>query len=226
MSYQSAYTGSQIDEAVRHVQGALYNGTTDLVSTTALNSRLSSYSTTAQMNSAINTSNTAQFPVGSVYITSTNATPGTYLGGTWTLIDKQLARAQVDAFTPTLGNSSTASVEGHVGGHMVHLVFSFTTKNSFSDANGSDIITINPNKFGCSGWLTYRITHFSDGGDVLLQMNLTSTGVLSIIDMMYRGNSNSTLAARAFSTCARDIYVPYNYLLDSWCDQFVWKRTA
>ena len=29
------------------------------------------------------------YPVGSVYITSTNASPASYLGGTWELIDKE-----------------------------------------------------------------------------------------------------------------------------------------
>ncbi len=223
MSYQSAYTGSQIDAAIAQVQAAMTNGTTVLVNSTQLSTTLNSYSTTAQMNTAIQ----AKFPVGAVYITSTNATPGTYLGGTWSLIDKEFKYANISSYTPTLNstNCTSASVAGRCIGHTVYIQITDLTPKVALNYDTKELFTISPSKFGCSGFLGQRITFFSDGQQTVLSFSLNGSGVFSSLDYLSRGGS-AFPASSEVSNIYFEMVVPYSNMNDSACDKFYWKRTA
>lgn len=222
--YNLTYTGAQVNAAIGAVTTALNNG--GIQSVNSFNNTIANYSTTIQMNTKIS----SLYPVGAVYMTSTNTNPGTFLGGTWTLIDKEFAYHNIDSFTPTLNstNCSGANVQGHVVGHTITIVFNFTIKKAIDD-NTYTMFTIPMANFGVqSDWLgTVRFTHFSDGGQVVLAMLMNASGEVQVLDLLQRNNTSASLSAGqgiSYQTIHRT--VPASRMLDSWCDRFYWKRTA
>ena len=84
-TYQSAYTGAQIDTAIQKIN--------NLESTIA---------------SAIAEAKLAMYPVGSVYISLNNVNPSTFIGGTWEQIQEKFLLASSTTYpSGTTGGEAT-----------------------------------------------------------------------------------------------------------------------
>ena len=218
-NYQSSHIGSQVDSAVAAALAAISSG--GIVN----NNQLASYSTTTQMNSAIN----AKFPVGAVYITATNSNPASYLGGTWTLIDKSLRYVYVNSYAPTrnTSNCTDVAVFGWYEDHGIFLSVDFTPKVAITDT-ALEMCTINPNTFGLSAFPdTNRVTYLSDGGNAIISATINTAGVVTTNDVIVRGSSTASLAAATNLTAFTTYFnVRHNLMLDAECNKFYWQRTA
>ena len=85
MAFQSSFTGNQIETCVGTYQNA------------------------TQVQTAIASAKLAMYPIGSVYISTTNTDPSIFIGGTWTQIE--------DTFLLACGSTYTA---GDIGGEATH----------------------------------------------------------------------------------------------------------
>lgn len=170
---------------------------------------------------------TSMHPIGSVIITSTNSNPSTNLGGTWSLIDKELApkteytTSGTSLFTPN--NLSAFTARHTVAGHNGYIVLDFTSKSAFNDT-WAVIGTFNFSALGVS-----RIGHsvqavgFSDGGNAVLMCVLSySTGEIGCHDIV----GADSIAAGQKCMVTFNFPIHHNWMIDSACNKFYWKRTA
>ena len=206
--YNSSYTGTQIESAIGSVITA--NNSGGIINTTSLNT-------------ALNTTPLIVFPVGSVYIMSTNTNPSTLFGGTWELIDKEFKYTYVDAFTPTLNttNTTSATVQGFVTGHNIWIHFTWKNKTEINDGNDVQRFTINPNLFGVSTFFSENFCAFTDAGNSVIMYTLSSDGILYTQDRTTTVSAGTTL-----SVATKILTTSYTRMLDSWCNKFYFKRTA
>lgn len=168
----------------------------------------------------------ATYPVGSVYISNTNENPSSRLGGTWELIDKEFKSYGVNNkafFTP---NSNVSSHDCWLirAGHTIRIRLQFTTAVEITDA-GADIGDFNYSLIGIerTNISSANIVAGTDNGNCAFLYTINhSTGNVFIGDAVGRDS------LPADSSCYIDFTIPIqqNYMLDSACDKFYWKRTA
>lgn len=180
------------------------------------------------------------YPVGSTYVTRTNSNPSSYLGGTWTLVDKGYAMRSLvyDSADPShtddiasinTTNTSRGRVWVTLSDHTINILIIFLGKVAITD--------------GALTWLTLKLanmgvntkfrldsweTAFNDGGNGAIMLKLGSNGVFESLDVMVRGSSTASIpVANQGNTAAMFTHVmPIDYMLDSFCDKFYWQRTA
>lgn len=208
--YTLGYTGAQIDTKLGQIK-------TQSEIQTLINNSLESYTSTL-------------YPIGSVYVMSTNTNPSTFLGGSWSLIDKEFKAQNISEIS--LGtsqrnttNCSEATVSGTLSGHNILIICNFTSKVTVGDTT-LEMFTIPPDSFGVDAFSTQRITFMSDGGDALMQMNLAAAGVLSTLDVGNPYTSTHSVSARSFSQFRVNLFTSYTNMLDSFCNKFYFKRTG
>lgn len=172
-------------------------------------------------------------PVGSTYITANkDDNPNTTLGyGTWTLIDKRFKYQWISSgFTWNTTNTTDGTFEACLHGNTVELRFYWKNKVAFSDTT-TVLGTLDPSAVGISGGhgvFTYGMN--DDLGAIAMvhiKMNDAPNSVqVSVWDWVTRATSYPT--GTGYTT-----YVDFTYVLqgpstmiDSFCDEFVWKRTA
>ena len=202
------HTGAQINTAISSVLSA--NDSGGIVNADAL----------SNFRSVI-------FPVGSVYIMSTNTSPESFLGGTWTLVDKEFRPQNLEP-TVTLNttNCTSATVGGHVGGHTIFMYFDITNKVALTDT-AVELFTVTPSSCGVDTFYAQRMTHFTDGGNAVINSGLSGAGLWTAYDVMIRGSSTASLAAAtSLSRVTITMDTTYTHMLDSFCDKFYFKRTA
>lgn len=178
------------------------------------------------------------YPVGSVYVSSTNTNPAATLGGTWELVDKE--------FTPKLDNITFDALENKTGyntlcsgqldkmtvicqrvGHTVRLRVQCYLKAStyYSDAT-VQLANFNFNDFGFTelpcGYFD-KLCYADNLNDKGFLVSLSQTGTLNHKDII-----GGTLTAPEGSTFYFDITstISKSAMLDSFCGKFYWKRTA
>ena len=198
------YTGNQINNAISSVLTANNNG--GIVNASTFNNFPS-----------------VLYPVGSVYIMSTNSNPSGFLGGTWELIDKEFKFKYINSYTPTLNttNCTTAAVEGLLSGHSIWIKFQWTNKTVVNDNNDVQRFTINPNTFGVDAFYAENFPSYTDAGNAIIQYNLSTTGIISTYD-----TTTSVSAGTSISITTKTFTTAYTHMLDSFCDKFYFKRTA
>lgn len=173
------------------------------------------------------------YSVGSVYITSTNTNPSAKLGGTWELIDK--------AFKELKGSDTGSGTyftkdETNVGNYTLYFVrhdsniqlrLMFRNNVELSD----DAITLGTllfDKLGFSKLYFALYSHLgaTDGGNAVIQSTLTyNTGVITATDVINK-TSGANVAINSELYIEYNLTIPLEYMLDSACDKFYWKRTA
>ena len=168
------------------------------------------------------------YPVGSVYVTSTNTNPSSTLGGTWTLTDKEFAYASfsiADIFTTNTTNCTSLTGTIVRNNHFFTVYFTLTPKVAITD---STLVmgTFNLNSIGASSVNSQAYSSMSDGGQATFVFNITSAGEFSTRDVMVRGSSTASSAAAQAVNGYCIIPVTTSQMVDSACSRFFWKRTA
>lgn len=172
------------------------------------------------------------YPVGSCYTTNTNTNPSTWLGGTWTLVDKRFTPGNGEnGITWNTTNTKTERTFAWIrNDHDLWLRFRWTNNVAFSDTEQA-ICTIDMTtlgfKSGESGYYQW-ITGACDGINAALLMNLSwsgSTGTVYIQDAITRAATVPTTTGQpAYATML--VKCDLSHMDDSACNQFVWQRTA
>lgn len=164
-------------------------------------------------------------PVGSVFITSTNKNPSETLGGTWTLINKSFtpfAETQNDVFT---ANSNISDVVCGVVRN------DSTIRIRFSCILGYDV-TDTQTAIGNFNWqalgvdkIPYALYQYPAGCDkgkaVVLFFVNDASGEVATVEVVGGSTTNGASIYLDFT-----IPVKHTRMLDEFCDQFYWKRTA
>lgn len=169
------------------------------------------------------------FPVGSVFVTATNESPASRLGGTWELVDKYLKRtyysSNEDADIITLGSStSSASVTITVDGHSVIIKCYATFTGAFLETNRT-ALAINYENIGMTRITEAVIGHGgSDDGNAVVIGTLAYTSG-NVVYAQAVTVDGSSIPANTEVHLTFNAYTGMNYILDDFCDKFYWKRT-
>lgn len=175
-------------------------------------------------------SNMIEYPVGSIYITSTNTNPDTLgVPGVWELVEKKfktiMGEVGSDNFTPntsvcTLGGCRIFRDDQHV---YVKLVVNTVIDISESDQT---LGTINLATIGLDQWVNMYMVGESDNGDAMIcGYTYNSNGTVRTYDIISKTSGASLPSG---STIRINIeWVPHtDAMLDSACNRFYWKKTA
>lgn len=168
------------------------------------------------------------YPVGSVYVTSTNTNPSSTLGGTWTLTDKEFGYASfavADIFT--VNSTNLTSIKGTIirNNHFFTVYFTLTPKVAITDTT-LQMGTFSLSNLGVSALPSQAYSSMTDGGNSVFTFSINGSGVLSTTDVMVRGSSTASLATSYTPVGYCIIPVTTSQMLDSACSRFFWKRTA
>lgn len=170
------------------------------------------------------------FPVGSVYMTSTNTSPSWIFGGEWELIDKEFEPYRnSDEGVSSLNSTNTTSATVQVvrQGHTVMIRTEFVPKVALNDST-HDMFTLKSSTFGAKESDLYYQRYFvgqTDGGNGLLNIYLMSDGTLSVRDVVTK-TENGTIAAGQNCMVTITWEMPWDYMDDSYCNKFYWKRIS
>ena len=175
------------------------------------------------------------FPVGNVAITTSNNPPTSK--GTWELIDKEFTpttATQISVGTGSsndfvLNSTNTTSMSAWVSrhGHSITLsVNAITFKVAVSGTNLT-LGTFNLANLGASeATVSPIIMGWSEGAHAIVGMNINRTsGVMQSQDVVVRGTGTS-IAAGSSAVFTVELPCDYQYMTDSLCNKFYWKRTA
>ena len=165
--------------------------------------------------------------VGNVVITATNSNPGAVLGGTWTLIDKELTPTSTYTTSGSTyfkaGNVSSFNCMFCVAGHNLLIILQFNPKSNMADSD-FNIGTIQLAALGVNRLPhTLRACGYTDGGNCMFMGSLNySTGVVTSHDIIpdpYIASGQS-----CYITFTAPIH--HSYMVDGKCNKFYWRRTA
>jgi len=172
------------------------------------------------------------YPIGSVYITSTNTNPSSMIGGTWTLIDKEYAEYNI---TSVAGSTSTFTIDStnvdsltrflliRTGKH-IYIGMRVKTKVAIGDSQ-VDFGNFNLTSLGVGSIYAHFPVAQSDGGNAVCMIQFDTNGKLACIDVVSK-TSGGTVASGSEINIEFYFEMRMSQMLDSVCDKFYWKRTA
>ena len=164
------------------------------------------------------------YPVNSVYISSTNTNPSTFLGGSWELIDKEFSptTSSNTGFTAS-SDITTNSIKWSRSGHSLDFEFTFTSSAALTD-EATTLGTLDYSVMGVERLNhTLRVVGSSDGANsmFILYINPT-TGEVQSIDSI----GETTVAAGNSCYAFFSMNINPDFMLDSACNKFYWKRVS
>ena len=167
------------------------------------------------------------YPVGSCYTTATNTNPSSWLGGTWTLINKRFAPAWITSgFTFNTTNTQNGAFVAILNGNTIEFRFIWQNKVAISD-DTKVIGTFDKSAIGLTGTehTSYHIG-FADGLNAvgMFSVDLGSNNNLTSLDWVTKATSYPTTTGQNVDL-SFVINVRKDYMVDSFCNEFVWKRT-
>lgn len=172
------------------------------------------------------------YPVGSVYCTGSNTSPGDTMGGTWELISKEFSDMSSGTYVNENGeaipcfdsNGDAKTTFSWVrNGHTIYTRFSFEPTLVLTGQSFIGIVDLE--KLGVTD-LCYDkyAVGFSNDGDAVFQAKLDNKGDLSTYDII--GKTASAQLGKGANCYVEFVNVISNeYKIDSACDKFYWKRT-
>ena len=172
------------------------------------------------------------FPVGHCIVTSTKTNPSSAMGGgTWELIDKKFTPLSSNAtslFTVTSANCSLTSIYVNRADHSIRIRLQILPKVTFGDSSLS-LGTFNMSEMGISNfWNTWYPLGSSDGaGGISLASIAYDTGVITHLDSIHQKGNDTDITSTEYNIIYDfTVLIPMDRMLDSACNQFIWKRTA
>lgn len=171
-------------------------------------------------------------PVGSVLITSTNTNPSSELGGTWELIDKEFKEIKIDDqtgtyFTKNETNTTSFRLYAIRNKKSISCRLNVTNKVEFND-NAITLGTLNFEQLGITRLYYGLISAVAstDGGNGVFQFGVNwETGVVESVDIVSKTGVES-IPTNSSCYMHFELACHSEYMLDSACDKFYWKRTA
>lgn len=172
------------------------------------------------------------FPVGSCYTTATNTNPSTILkGGTWSLIDKQFTPVRLSGTDVITYNSST--IESYDvayairSGHTITIDLGWNFTSTSIDDSTIAVGTLNIAKLGFSAVPTgsVHLLFSGDGPNGICLCAMTNAGALNLQDTVVADGADTMTVDGTVGGIFTLSFTP-DYMLDSACNQFIWKRTA
>ena len=171
----------------------------------------------------------ALYPVGAVYATGSNVNPSGTLGGTWELIHKRFRRRTVSN-CGTWNNTNTKYLDGSprfadatIDGEKVQIRLVWFNKVRYADES-LPIITLDLSMLGLSGIYQQFAIAQAPNLDSVLPLSIANNGIITLTDTIYKGSAPTALNSQCSVTF--DMQFAPSSMLDSACDEFVWKRTA
>lgn len=183
--------------------------------------------------SQINTMLCDQHPVGSMYVTSTNTNPGSYLCGTWSLVDYDLAYNHLadsgvtwsDYYTKTARHSDIV-----IMGKRITVRLTWTTKTSYADTE-LNMCFIAPSTLGLTAhpFKNYIIGQADTGASLAMfdfgEVSGTASSVLRYLDAS-SGSGWHKVDVDTIFIVQFELMFAKNAIDQSKCDKFYWKRVS
>lgn len=168
------------------------------------------------------------FPVGSIYVTSTNINPSDRLGGEWTLRNKHFSSNRFNSTNfMTYDESIVTPVDSYAqrNGDSLTINFNFKPVAAWSDEAWT-IGTLNLNVLGVSALphAAYFVA-MGDGAGGLAELKLDANGILTCSDTIAVNGGDALTANYALSGLVT-FTIGQQYKLDEACNEFIWLRTA
>lgn len=179
------------------------------------------------------------YPVGSVYSTNTNTNPATIFGGgTWSLIHKRFAYRIVEdpiAFNTT--NTQNGDSVAVINGEQINLRITFAPKVTMADV-AVEIGQLNLSAVGLTGKYGEYATYMNDGAGAMAILYVSNTGAISVQEVIAKGSTAQTASGASISSgmsmapttstgqARVTLMFAQTSMMDSFCDEFHWKRTA
>lgn len=170
------------------------------------------------------------YPVGSIYVTSTNTNPKSILGGTWELTKKEFKDAQGNSssnlFNKDTTNTDTFSVYYRRAGNT--LTVRLLIKTLVDVGDGSIAYgTLDLAALGVSSLAPYTLSMIPRGSEAgLFVITCTTTGKISSVDVRPKSNTGTTIAAGSSFYFCESFNLRSTDMIDSFCDKFYWKRVS
>ena len=175
------------------------------------------------------------YVVGNVLITSTNENPSTYLGGTWELIDKEYKSTFIygdksnDYYDKTNVMIDDKNYTNNNGidivrtGHTITIRLNLSLNHEILPDENVAIGFFHFSNLGCKKLAVHNLPSlaFDDwtGNGAFWYID-ANEGYLNIVEDL-RGKGFVKGNALNFYV---DLNIPYQYMLDEFCDKFYWKR--
>lgn len=170
-------------------------------------------------------------PIGSYAISSDPTwNPNTAWGGTWTMVRKSLKYQWLTSgFSFNTANTSEGSFVCIPNGNTIELRLLWKNKKALSDAS-TVIGTLNATAIGLNGGL--HAIYGQAQSDALAAIGQCrvkwegTTGTLDVLDWVTRAGTLPTKTGQWANLNLIFNVGNTNYMIDSFCDLFYWKRTA
>ena len=175
------------------------------------------------------------YPIGAVYISSSNTNPSTILGGQWALIDKEFTPKKFSYndtdkwYDINTTNLTSATCYAMRSGHTITIECAVVNKVALTDSN-FDLLTFNIQKLGIASGKEIGTAFFTplcgDGANGIAFAVFYGGGILRTYDVMVRGSSGASLPVAGNLRASATWAVKYDDMDDSACNKFYWKRTS
>ena len=167
------------------------------------------------------------YPVGSVCVTSTNTNPSTIFGGgTWTLAHKRFKYQIVeDVITFNTTNTQNGDSVAVINGEQIEIRLSFAPKVDLTDSTIT-IGQLNLASIGLTGKYSEYAPFFADAGNGIAYLQVTNTGVIQTQDVVTKASGGTIPASTSTGQARLSVMFGQGSMMDSFCDEFHWIRTA